>query len=190
MSGLNNKSNYNVFFLILGVFVFILGVGFIINDIDLKENGRGIASKDQISDNREIADFATKKIIKKINLSKKIRFGVDPSKLENFVYLDLNGHYKVFNSNDSTLKIQKIGEEGIKVENYQGFALKILESLMIKKDDLFIKEDSRDVASNSKGEKKTIRFSINGKSNSSLATILINVDDSSVMESVTISDLK
>ena len=188
MSEQKNKLNYNVFFLTLGVFIFILGVGFILNDISLKEGGRGLASQNKSPEDNELIQIATKKIIQKVNLSKNLDFGGDPTELEEFVYGELKGQYRVFNEDKTTLKIIKVGEDGVTVKDFKKFTLSVMKVLNLDSQEVSLVESSRDLASARKG---SIGFTVESKSaKEKLAEVSIELNDSSKLEALTVKKIK
>jgi len=186
VTNLNSKTNYNVFFIILGFFVFSLGVGFIMNDIDVREGGRKLASQNQKPEDKELADIATKKVIERASLSKNLNYGGDPTALEKFLYGDLKGQYKVFNANDDSVKLVKVGEEGVKVTDFKKFTFTALNVLLYKNKDFLVEEGTRDVAS---VKNNTVKYTVKSKTKKTIADVLINSDDSEVLESLTIFKL-
>ena len=187
MSESKSKSNYNVFFLTLGVFIFVLGVGFILNDIDLKEDGRRLASQNQKSEDKELVEIATKRIIEKVNLSKNLSYGGDPTKLEELVYGQLKGLYRVFNADESTLKIVKVGEEGVPVKDFKKFTLTVMSTLALKSQEVTLVNGSRDLASATEG---AIGFMIeSAATKEKVAEVSILLDDSKNLESLTVHKL-
>lgn len=180
------KLKYNIFFLTLGVFIFILGVGFVLNDIDLKERGRSLASQNQSPEDKELVEIATKKVIAKMNLAKDLDYGGDPTKLEEFVYGELKGQYKIFNKDESTLKIIKVGDEGVVIKDYHKFTLKVFNLLILKDSDFSIEKVSRDVASKSDQE---AQFTVKNSEQQEIAKIKISSNEAKSLESFTLQKL-